>query len=147
MLEVNLVADLLIAMREGIKAKKQIKRYYDQYEIKYEDNADKILEAKTRFDKVVETIALLYPEGLINTEFSRQHLYYSIFTAVAHRIMGYRAKAARASLIGDAEIETARNKLDRVGELFEADNKIWTRLGKKSSNSSRIAAVPQPTKR
>ena len=33
MLEVNLVADLLIAMREGIKSKKQITRYYDQYEL------------------------------------------------------------------------------------------------------------------
>src|SRR5579863_3669797 len=32
MQEVNLVADLLIAMREGIKSKKQIKKYYQQYE-------------------------------------------------------------------------------------------------------------------
>ncbi|MCP5152510.1 MAG: DUF262 domain-containing protein, partial [Chromatiales bacterium] len=50
MAEVNLVADLLIAMIEGIKAKKQVKRYYDRYEDSFEHDAVG-LEAK--FDHVV----------------------------------------------------------------------------------------------
>jgi hypothetical protein len=81
MQEVNLVADLLIAMKEGIKSKKQIRKYYDQYEDKFDDDTDK---AADRFDKVVATIGKLYPEGLASTEFARIHQFYSLFTAVAH---------------------------------------------------------------
>jgi hypothetical protein len=61
MKEVNLVADLLIAMKEGIKSKKRIKKYYDQYEEEYEEDTD-VLAA--RFDKVLATMGKLYPEGL-----------------------------------------------------------------------------------
>ena len=40
MLEVNLVADLLIAMLEGIKSKKQVKKYYDAYEATFDYDTD-----------------------------------------------------------------------------------------------------------
>ena len=116
MQEVNLVADILIAMREGIKSKKQIKKYYDQYEEHFDDD---VAEIEKRFDGVVNAITALYPEGLESTEFSRPHLYYSLFTAVAHCLFGLPGmQEKRVALDTDAAVETARNGLDRVGELF-----------------------------
>ena len=117
MLEVNLVADLLIAMMEGIKSKKQIKKYYDLYEANFERDTE-ALEA--RFDQVVAKIALLFPEGLSDTEFKRSHVFYSLFTAVAHCEFGLPVlDAPRVQLEGRA-IESGRNGLDRVEVIFEA---------------------------
>lgn len=117
MLEVNLVADVLIAMREGIKSKKQIKKYYDQYEVKFEGSVA-LLEEK--FDKVIAKIGALYPDGLSDTEFSRPFLFYSLFTAVAHRLYGLLGLPIErsGSLTGTA-IQKSRNALDRINELFQ----------------------------
>lgn len=116
MAEVNLVADLLIAMREGIKSKKQIRKYYATYEEKFDDDTDEI---EIRFDKIISSIGKLYPEGLSSTEFSRPFMFYSLFTAVAHCLYGLTALGApRIALENDAATEGARNGLDRVGELF-----------------------------
>lgn len=114
MLEVNLVADVLIATLEGIKSKKQVKKYYDQYEGAFEHDTD-ILEA--RFDSVIFAIAEIYPEGLSDTEFRRPHLFYSLFTTVAHwinAIPGLPDGHVYAQLLP----ATIRNKFDRVDEIF-----------------------------
>jgi hypothetical protein len=115
MLEVNLVADLFIAMIEGIRSKKQIKKFYDAYEAKFDHDTD-LLES--RFDQVIGAIAKLYPEGLSDTEFRRPFLFYSLFTAVAHRELGLPGLPPVAQPLTSPEV--ARNKLERVDELFAA---------------------------
>ncbi len=116
MLEVNLVADILIAMLEGIKAKKQIKKFYDLYESSFENDTE-ALEAQ--FDHVITAIEAIYPEGLSDTEFRRPHLFYSLFIALAHQkqqIPGLPTPPAQ----GYASPEAARNALERVDEIFAA---------------------------
>lgn len=113
MLEVNLVADLLIAMLEGIKSKKQVKKFYDAYEQKFDHDAD-LLES--RFDQVIAGIAKVYPEGLADTEFRRPHLFYSLFTAIAHRELGIPGLPPAVTQVSSPEV--ARNKLERVEELL-----------------------------
>jgi hypothetical protein len=118
MAEVNLVADLLIAMREGIKSKKQIRRFYATYEEKFDDDT---VEIERKFDSVIAMMGKLFPESLSSTEFSRPFMFYSLFTAIAHSLYGLpRLAAIRVPLVEDAEVERARNGLDRVGELFAA---------------------------
>jgi Protein of unknown function DUF262 len=118
MLETNLVADLLIAMREGIKSKKQIRKYYDLYEQAF--SKSDVASLEERFDKVTTKIGQLYPDGLSNTEFSRPFLFYSLFTAVAHCLYGLpRLSVARRSLGSTPAVQKARNGLDRVDTLFE----------------------------
>ena len=119
MQEVNLVADLLIAMLEGIKSKKQIQKFYDKYEISFESDVA-VLEAQ--FDAVVAKIFELYPEGLSDTEFRRPHLFYSLFTAVAHCLHGLPQLPAHPNRLVNASLQTARNRLDRVEEIFEAED-------------------------
>jgi hypothetical protein len=114
MLEVNLVADLLIACLEGIKSKKQVKKFYDVYETSFDHDVE---ELEGHFDSIVAAIAEIYPEGLSDTEFRRPHLYYSLFTMVAHRqhgIPGLPQQHSGAHVPPDA----ARGKLERVEELF-----------------------------
>ncbi|SFA62805.1 Protein of unknown function DUF262 [Paracoccus halophilus] len=89
MQEVNLVADIIIAMIEGIKSKKQIKRYYSAYE---SDFPHDVANLELRFREVVQFISNLFPEGLANTEFRRNHIFYTLFTAVYHCLFGLRVR-------------------------------------------------------
>lgn len=81
MSEVTLVADLLIAMIEGIRSSKQIKAFYDQYEKEFNYDTDD-LEAK--FVKTMSDIQNVFEESLKKTEFRRIHLFYSVFTCLYH---------------------------------------------------------------
>ena len=114
MLEVNLVADLLIAMLEGIKSKKQVKKFYDSYESSFDYDSD---ELEKKFDQVISALSVIYPEGLSDTEFRRPHLFYSIFTAIAHREFQLSG-LPEAPRNGYSTAETARNLLERVDEIF-----------------------------
>lgn len=124
MQEVNLVADLLISVIEGIKSKKQIKKYYSTYENDFpHDTAD----LENKFREVIQVISNIFPEGLANTEFRRNHIFYTLFTAVYHCLYGLRdfrfngQEVRRIDLSTDAAVQSARNGLDRVSELFEAE--------------------------
>jgi hypothetical protein len=124
MQEVNLVADILIAMIEGIKSKTQIKRYYGLYE---KDFPHDTLELEEQFRDVMDNISKLFPDGLKESEFRRNHIFYSLFTAVFHCLYGLRGfefnnqPVPRVSLATEAEIQRARNGLDVVTELFQAE--------------------------
>lgn len=121
MQEVSLVADVLIAMVEGIKSKKQVKKYYDIYENKFDQDVETL---EKRFDAVIEKIDALFPEGLSTTEFHRVHVFYSLFTAVAQCLFGLDDLPPRENLLDGSSLERARNGLDRVDELFDADNPV-----------------------
>lgn len=114
MQEVSLVADLLIAMLEGIKAKKQVKKFYDLYEANFDHDTDAL---EDRFDQVISDILTIYPEGLSDTEFRRPHLFYSFFTAVAHRKFALPGLPP-PPVNGYSTPEAARNCLERVDEIF-----------------------------
>lgn len=125
MQEVNLVADLLIAMTDGIRAKKAIKRYYARYEKEFRHDPE-VLE--TEFQHVMNKIALLFPEGLSDSEFRRVHVFYSLFTAVFHSICGLpnlkgqgSGAPPRVTLESETEIQQARNGLDKITALFTAE--------------------------
>lgn len=124
MQEVNLVADITIAMIEGIKSKKQIKRYYDAYENDFPHDP---YELENRFREVIEYVSRLFPEGLSNSEFRRNHIFYTLFTSVYHCLYGlprftYNGEAVpRIDLSTEAGVQTARNGLDYISELFEAE--------------------------
>lgn len=120
MAEVNLVADILIAMIEGLRTKKRIAGFYRHYEMKFDLDID---ELSGRFDKTMSLVSRLFPDGLKGSEFSRPFLFYSLFTAVFHCKYGLKGLTEpRPALDTDQEIEVARNGLDRVEELFNAED-------------------------
>jgi hypothetical protein len=113
MLEVSLVADLLIAMLEGVKSKKQVKKFYGTYENKFDYDVDQL---EANFDAVIAHIANLYPEGLTDTEFRRPHLFYTLFTYVAHRKFGIPGIDDQAGVVVPIDFE--RDRLERVDQVF-----------------------------
>ena len=147
MQEVNLVADILISMVEGIKSKKQIKRYYSVYENDFPHDVD-LLEV--RFRRVVEVISELFPEGLSNSEFRRNHIFYTLFTAVYHCLFGlpdFKFKdvdVPRGDLSTDAGIQTARNGLDGLANYLKPS---LAHLREPRHNFFKIVVAPLPTKR
>ena len=143
MLEVNLVADVFIALLEGIKSKKQVRKFYDAYETKFDYSPD---DLEQKFDHVISTIAQLYPEGLSDTEFKRPHLFYSLITAIAHREFGIPNMLA--NLRGPAKLPDAlRNRLERVEELFsETDLVKLTKDEQQFLTDSRRATTDEPVR-
>ena len=119
MADANLVADLLIAMIEGIKNKKYIKKAYEAYENKFEYDVE-ALEAQ--FDHVMSVIREIYPEWLKSSEFHRPPLFYSLFTTMFHVLYGLpNFPDTRPNLL-PGDFPKARNALDRVSDIFAASD-------------------------
>jgi hypothetical protein len=69
---------------------------------------------------MMDMISVLYPEGLSDADFVRVHLFYSLFTAIAHSLFGLQGlDAAQVNLRDGAIAKRARNGLDHVSEVFQ----------------------------
>ena len=86
--EVELTADLIIAMIDGIQNRKIAKEYYRRYDEHFPlcEKYEKI------FDEIIETICLLFEDELVKTYFKKQALFYSLFLALynlKYNLKGY----------------------------------------------------------
>ena len=141
MQEVNLVADLLIAMLEGIKAKKQIRKYYGMYENEFEGDSSELMQ---QFDEVMSTIRKIFPDGLANTEFVRIHLFYSLFTTVTHCLFGLpNCEVNPSPLNSVTQQEVVRNKLDRIAEIFNIERQNLNKAEQQFLEDSRRATTDE----
>lgn len=113
--EVNLAADLLIAMIEGIKSKKQIKHFYDAYEERFDADVE---ELDAAFRATMASINVVLGDSLANSEFRRVHLFYTLFTAFYHGAFGLKNVTAERPSVAAANAERLRHALNRVDELF-----------------------------
>lgn len=85
MSEAELCADLFAALIGGIQTNKNVEKYYKQYE----DDEGDINHTKEKFESVMQYIGELYsPEELKLTNWSRIHLFYTLFTVIAHFLYG-----------------------------------------------------------
>lgn len=124
--DVQLVADLLIAITDEIREKKQISKYYDKYEENFPHDVDEI---SARFDACLQLMAKVFPESLKNTEFRRVHLFYSLFLSFYHLQFGIRniEESYRRS-INTSNPERLRNHLEKVEQVIREEDK--TKLSK-----------------
>jgi hypothetical protein len=117
--DVSLVADLLIAMIEGIKSKKQLKFYYDLYEKQFSCDVE---ELSRQFDAVMQIISDIFPESLSNTEFRRVHIFYSLFTTIYHLEFGLKNIGNPAKHLNMKEYPRIRSLLEEVETIFDAED-------------------------
>lgn len=119
--DVELTADLLIAMLVGIQSKKQIGIYYREFEKDFTFDID---TAQERFNKTMASLNEVYPEGFGESEFRRIHVYYSLFTAFYHVLFGLPEfdRPREASWLQNSS--RARSALDRVEGLFTGHHAI-----------------------
>lgn len=85
MAEAELAADLLASLLGGVQTNKSIESYYRDYE----DDEDNLQVAIKQFDEVMTYIGAIYPpEELRGTNWSRSHLFYTLFNVISHALFG-----------------------------------------------------------
>lgn len=119
MADVSLTADLLIAMCVGIRAKKQIKSYYSEFEKEFNFDKD---DLRQKFEANLRFIQLIFPEGVRNSEFHRVHLFYTLFTAVHSVNYGLPQEKFTWDIFPKGYFdhpERVRYRLDEVDQIFD----------------------------
>jgi hypothetical protein len=67
----------------------QTNKSLEQFYKKYEDNEASLPAVSEKFDNIMSHIGEIYPpEELQNTNWSRIHLFYTLFTSIAHCLYG-----------------------------------------------------------
>lgn len=118
MSDVTLVADLLIAMIEGIKSKKQIKTYYTQFEKDFNQDVE-ILE--NNFSATIAIIQGIFANELKNSELRRIHLFYTLFTGIYHLNFGIPHIAKQQMPITPNDYARVANRLETINSIFETE--------------------------
>lgn len=117
MVEAELTSDLLVSLIEGVQTNKNIESHYRKNEEEFAD-VDKV---EDQYDKVMSFINAIYkPEDLASTNWSRIHLFYTLFTSIAHGLFGLNALDAdvRPKIV-EANVGKMRVVLDDISERYD----------------------------
>ena len=116
MAEAELASDLLVVIIGGIEAKKAIHSYYKRYD----DDESAVTKAENMFDNVMSFIGEIYQASDISgTNFSRIHLFYSLFCSVAHALYGVGGITKERPHISKSNISKTRVILDEVSSRYD----------------------------
>ena len=85
MKEAELSADLVIAMIDGIQDRKKMRSYYK----KYDDDFPQEGGMKERFERLIDTISEIFGDSLIEYQFRKSTLFYSLFCALYDLTYGF----------------------------------------------------------
>jgi hypothetical protein len=118
MADVNLCADLLIAMIEGIKSKKQIKSFYSNYERGFEYDP---VELEKKFSETINTIQGIFKNELKETEFKRIHIFYTLFTGIFHLKFGLPGSDKPRLNIAEQDFARIQSRLDNINSIFTTE--------------------------
>ena len=118
--DVTLVADLLIAMLEGIKGKKQIKSYYDSYEKEFTYDVEEIAKS---FNDTLLLISDIFISSLRTTEFRRIHIFYSLFTSFYHFVKKLPKLDLETQQIEKTDYSRIYASLESIENIFETEDK------------------------
>ncbi|MBU0766485.1 DUF262 domain-containing protein [Patescibacteria group bacterium] len=116
--EAELASDMLAALVDGVQTNKTIEQLYK----KYEDKPGNIEKATEQFDKIFSYIGTIYsPEEIEGTNWSRVHLFYTLFTAIGHCLFGIsNLKTSYKCQIRIKDISRIRICLDEISANYDA---------------------------
>jgi hypothetical protein len=117
MAEAELASDLLMALLEGVQTNKNIELYYK----KFEDDSNGIPAAYGKFEQIMRYISSIYPtEEIENTNWSRIHLFYTLFTSLSHLQFGISGLDPKLSKRFNQEhIGKIRVRLDQISATYD----------------------------
>lgn len=118
--DVTIVAELFIAILEGIKGNKQVKSFFAKYEKDFPYEQD-VLENK--FDEIMNIISEIFSDSLVNSEFRRLSLFYSLFTAIYHFKFGMVNFGAPRKEINKQDYPRIKSELENIESLFLIEDK------------------------
>lgn len=85
MAEAELSAELFVALIGGVQTNKNTEHYYKMLE----DEPGNLEDAANRFDTIMTYVGAIYPpHDIAQTNWSRIHLFYTLFTALGHCLYG-----------------------------------------------------------
>lgn len=115
--EAELSGEVFVALVEGVQTNKNTEQYYR----KYEDQIGDLEEASDKFDTIMSYIGSIYPkEEISETNWSRIHLFYTLFTALGHHLFGLNGlKADYRTKITPKHTGKLRVILDDVSIKFD----------------------------
>lgn len=115
--EAKLASDLLMALLGGVQTNKNIEKYYKIYE----DEAGDVPTAFDNFELVMRYISSIYPsEEIQHTNWSRIHLFYTLFTSIAHLQFGLTGldPSLRKQFM-QHQIGKIRVRLDEISSTYD----------------------------
>jgi hypothetical protein len=117
MAEAELASDLLMALVGGVQTNKNIEQYYRRYD----DQADELPAATSSFDQVMSYLSSIYATGDIQqTNWSRIHLFYTLFTSIAHLQFGLAGiDPALTKKFRQQQIGKIRVRLDQISATYD----------------------------
>lgn len=110
MKEVELTADLIIAMIDGIQNRKVIKSYYKLYD----ENFDKKESLEECFDKIVSIIKEVFGDSLQKSNFKKPALFYSLFLSIFNLFYGLEGYSSPKIEYSEKPIHKLRSVLDNI---------------------------------
>ncbi|MGC2224574.1 MAG: DUF262 domain-containing protein [Methylocella sp.] len=118
--EAQLASDLLVLLVGGVQTVKNIERYYRDYEI-LEEIPENIGTAVALYREIMQFIGAIYPPAeLKNTNWSRPHWFYTLFTCAGHSLspVGGLEGAPRPPLSQEF-VRHWRSALDELSALYD----------------------------
>jgi hypothetical protein len=116
--DVNLSADLLIAMVEGIKSKKQIKTFYSNFEREFNQDIEAL---ENNFRSTIVAIQNIFNNNLRGTEFKRIHIFYSLFTSLYHLKFGITGIDKPQLNFSEVDYARIESRLDSINSIFAVE--------------------------
>lgn len=120
MKEVELTSELFIQQMDGIQDKK---RLIDNYYEKFDETFDDRYLFEKRFHTVMDYIDKSCSSSLLQSEFRRPPLFYSLFGAVYHRLYGLPNQSLPTNTTGKmthSEIERLSDQIIKLSEYITA---------------------------
>ena len=118
--EARLASDMLVALVGGVQTVKSLEKYYRQYE-ELDSVPQEVDWACGRFRKTMQFIGAIYPPAdLKNSNWSRPHWFYTLFTCVAHAqepLVGL--EGAPQPPLTQTSVQRWRSELDEVSALYD----------------------------
>lgn len=117
MAEAELSSDLLVALISGVQTNKNVEQFYRRYE----DDPGPIDPSVDRYHQVMSALGDIYaPDELKNTNWSRKHLFYSLFCSVGNFLFGVEGlEPIQSSALNRNEIGRLRNRLDDFSARYD----------------------------
>ena len=116
MLEVELTSELLVLQADGFQDKKKsINKFYSEFDEKFPGRR----KNERQFRATINAISDVFEDSLSETEFRRIPLFYSVYSAVYHRLFGLPGIALKTPKRGRLTTTEASSVWDQVAGLSE----------------------------
>jgi len=140
MLEAELTSDLYVAMVDGIRARKKLGYYYQIFDDEFPNSG----KYESSFRRTMDTIGDTYGQRLLDSNFRRPHMFYSLFTVIFHFLYEIPGLVAPKIVLKSSDYSRVRNVLDRVDMLWETEDLVGEE--RRFLDAARRATTDEPVR-